>query len=503
MRFASLLIPLFPLAARLRSEPDLRAEALAVVEGNGTTARIVAATRPARGAGIRAGQTLAQARARLPDLIARVQDQECERAAQEALCEVAEAFSPRIEDRGDGQILLDLDGLERLFPNEEDLARSLQVAADREGLPIWVGIAGSRLAARLAAGRPPSPTVISAGQELEFLAPLPLSQLTPAIDTATRLASWGIRSIGDLARLPRHEVASRLGPEGRRLQALARGLDPRPLIPRRPPLVFREGLEMEWPLVHLEAFLFAVRGALERLARRLEARGLACRRLELSLELEPDGHDERALELPAPTREVRTLLTLLRLDLERRSPGAPIRAFALSAHPDRAPETQLSLLGPAALSPDRLATTLARLFALLGPQRVGSPRPIDRHRPGDFQLVPFAPPPPPRIHREPRAGRGLLAVRTLRPPLPVEVLVDGGQGGPPATIRSLACEEDDKRLSLDGRIRIASGPWTMEEAWWSEDPVDREYWDVELASGLYRIFRNRADGDWYADGVYD
>ena len=69
--------------------------------------------------------------------------------------------------------------------------------------------------------------------------------------------------------------------------------------------------------------------------------------------------------------------------------------------------------------------------------------------------------------------------------------------------RTLVREEDDKRLSLDGRIRIASGPWTMEEAWWSEDPVDREYWDVELASGLYRIFRNRADGAWYADGVYD
>jgi len=74
------------------------------------------------------------------------------------------------------------------------------------------------------------------------------------------------------------------------------------------------------------------------------------------------------------------------------------------------PDT-LSLYGPAALSPDKLATTLARLFALLGPDRVGSPRPVDGHRPERFSLVEYTPPAPPEIRREPRAGRGLLAVR--------------------------------------------------------------------------------------------
>src|SRR5690606_4257091 len=95
VRLGCLFVPLFPLAARLRAEPELAREAAAVVEGQGPAARVVAATRAARRAGVRAGATLAQARAVLPGLVARGRDGEAERAAAEALVEVAAAFSPR------------------------------------------------------------------------------------------------------------------------------------------------------------------------------------------------------------------------------------------------------------------------------------------------------------------------------------------------------------------------------------------------------------------------
>src|SRR3954453_503150 len=110
-RTACLLLPLFPLAARLRSEPELLREALVVVEGNGNAARVVAATRLARAAGVRPGLTLPQARALCPKLVARPRDADCERAAQESLLEVAEAFSPRVEDAGDGIAYLGAGGI--------------------------------------------------------------------------------------------------------------------------------------------------------------------------------------------------------------------------------------------------------------------------------------------------------------------------------------------------------------------------------------------------------
>ena len=268
-------------------------------------------------------------------------------------------------------------------------------------------------------------------------------------------------------------------------------------------------MSLEWPLVALEPFLFVGRAALDRLCQRLESSGYAAIRLELSLRLEPDGHQERAIALPAPTCDVKTLLTLVRLELEARPPGAPVAGFSFAAHPDRPREAQLSLYGPAALSPDKLATTLARLFALLGPERVGSPRPMDGHSPERFNLVEFTPPPPPEVRREPRAGRGLLAVRVLRPPLEIEVITNGA--GPadsaylaPLEVRTPASAEGAKRPQVEGEVKVASGPWGLEEDWWADDPVGRDYWDVELAGrGLYLIYRERATGVWYADGIYD
>jgi hypothetical protein len=53
-------------------------------------------------------------------------------------------------------------------------------------------------------------------------------------------------------------------------------------------------------------------------------------------------------------------------------------------------------------------------------------------------------------------------------------------------------------------VRIASGPWDLEEGWWTEQPVKREYWDVELdAGGVYRIYRDRITERWFLDGIYD
>jgi protein ImuB len=586
VRLACVFVPLFPLAARLRSEPDLKGEAVVIVEGNGNAARVIAASRKARRAGIEAGMTLPQSRALLPKLTARARDVESERAAEEALLEVADGFSPRVEDGGEGVVFLDIEGIPALArrgesdqrrgvrPRRDQVSRSstsettrvagagaprggqassrarddepladapedanprassragerllgqdLIAAVEKAGLPARAGIASSKLAARVAAGLPDSPGVVPAGEEGEFLAPLPLSRLSPQIEIAATLELWGIRSIGEFAKLPPGEVESRLGELGRRLHAAARGIDTRPLEPRLPALSFCEGMDLEWPLVSLEPFLFVGNAALERLTGRLESQGLACRRLELALKLDPDGCDARAISLPSPTREAKTLLTLVRLELEARPPGAPITGFTFTAHPDKPRRAQLSLFGPPALSPDRLAATIARLASLLGADRVGSPRAVDGHRPERFVTSPYEPPPPPEMARCSSSGRGLLAVRVLRPPVELEVIVatpphpellphhpdplpQGGEGNGLGRLRLLSLKSHPGSTpEIAGAVRVAAGPWSMEEGWWSDAPAARDYWDVELSEGgLYRIYRDRAHNAWFADGVYD
>jgi protein ImuB len=491
---ACLFVPLFPLAARLRSEPELKEDAVAILEGNGNAARVIAATRKARRAGIEPGMTLPQARARIPGLIARGRDRECERAAQQALLETAESFSPRFEDAGEGVAYVDVGARISDF----GFAKDMILAAQKAGLPARAGVAASKLAARIAAGLTDSPTVVPEGEEARFLAPLPLERLAPQLEIAATLERWGLSSIGDLAKLPEGEVGSRLGEVGRALHAAARGIDPHPLEPYLPPPVFTEGMDLEWPLASLEPFLFLANAALERLLARLESRALSCTRLEVTLKLDPGGHDARAIALPAPTRDAKTLLTLVRLELEARPPGAPVEGFVFTAHPDSPRRAQLSLFGPAALSPDRLATTIARLAALLGEDRVGSPRSVDGHRPERFISTGYAPPPPPRLRAPAKSGRGLLCVRVLRPPVPLEVLTSLPDR--PSAVKT----PPDATLLIAGSVRIAAGPWSLEDGWWTDAPADRDYWDIELSDGgLYRIYRDRSDGAWFSDGVYD
>lgn len=518
MRIACIFIPLFPLAARLRSEPELTPEAVALMEGNGTAARVAMATRRARRQGIRPGLTLAQARAILPGLIARGRDSECERAAQETLLEVAERFSPRVEDGGDGFAWIDIDGVERHFRSssndpERELALTLIRASEAAGLPARAGIASSKLAARIAAELPHSPHIVAAGEETSFLAPLPLARLSPQMKIASTLSRWGLESIGQLASITEAEIASRLGEAGRLLHAAARGVDPEPLLPRQPPPDFREGMDLEWPIVTLEPFVFVANAALDRLVRRMSSHGFACRRLELSLRLDPEGHHDRGIDLPAPTRDVKTLLTLMRLDLEQNPPGAPIAGFTIIAETDQPREGQLALFGPPSLAHDKVMTTVAKIASIVGRDRVGVPSQVDSHIPSRAHTQPFDPPAAPLVRREPRRSRGLLTVRAIRPELPLEVITTA-DGGRPLTIRSLESIEPSPRAQvgaaatrrrlLDGDVRVASGPWRVEEGWWTDGPIARDYWDIEMMKGgLWRIYHDRCSGEWKADATFD
>jgi protein ImuB len=582
-RIACLFIPLFPLAARLRSEPELAGEAVAVCEGNGSAAKVVGASRPARKSGIRSGMSLAQARGILPSLIARGRDASCEGSAHEALTETATGLSPRIEDAAPDLVFADVGGMERLFEGpegERDMGQAAIVSAENLDLPVRVGIAGNKLAARIAAHMPGSPKVVPAGEEARFLAPLPLAHLALDRRLMETLRRWGVRTLGDFARLPADRTASRLGPAGASAHQAARGVDASPLAPYHPPPTFNEGMELEWPVVTVDPLLYALRQSLERTRKRLEREDLACTLLELELGLEPEGAEHRKIRLPAPTRDIDALLALTRLELDSNPPRAAVVSFISVTHPDRPRRGQLTLFGAPEIHPDKLAGTLAHLAARIGPERVGSPRTIDGHLPERVHTVPFDPPSAPKMRQPPRSGRGLLAVRVLRPAVAVEVITEeisnfefrisnlppthpdensefgirnseltpthaenSGVGGqeiqnPKSKIQNLAYPTQEQDLSvaeggrrkipnsdfripnsirlisvasepgatlrIQGLVRVAAGPWTLEDGWWNDNPVERDYWDVELSGGgLYRIYRDRTTGDWFADGMYD
>lgn len=492
-RIACLLVPDLPVAAACRADPDLHGLPLVLADGTGPHARIVSAATTARARGVRPGvHSTAQARAVVADLIVRPRDLAAERSAALALADVAASLASRIEITADGTVLADAEGATHLVGSEAGLATALAARAARVGLAARVGIGAGMTVARLVALHGDGCEVVPAGTELGFLAPLPLACLAPPPDVAATLARWGVHRLGDLARLPAAEVATRLGTVGATLLRAARGEDVRPLSPAVRTGEVEEAMSLEYALDNLEPLLFVLRGLAERAVARLGLDGIGCTRLGVALRLEDGARDTRTLPLAAPTRDVKTLLGCLRVELEARPPRAAIAQIVLVAVPEVIRPTQLGLFTPPGPSPERLATTLARLGVLCGPERVGTPVPLDTHRPGVAAIEPFTPSPPGPPPVPDGNGDCRLVVRALRPPRPLEVF---SERDAPCFVRG---------AGLGGRVVGAAGPWRLAAEWWSDRPLTREYYDLELSDGgLYRCFRELASGGWFVDGVYD
>ena len=477
-----------------------------------------------------------------------------DRSSIEALVALARDFTPRWERRGPSAVLLDLAGLERLFGHPRAIAEALQRAAGERGVRTSIAIAGTCTAAQLlACSRPPaagsrqqeplhpslptagrrlptSPIVIPCGEEAAALAPLPLDRLpvvanvndpndpndpngpNPSSDPNDLLSTsrrWGIRTLGAMAALPSDAVAARLGAGGVRWQRLARGEDLRPLMPEAPEERFEQAIDLDWPIDGAEPLAFVLGRLLEPLAAHLERRGRGAAVLRLRLHLVTRAVHERVLQLPAPMREARTLRTLLLLDLESHPPGAAIDRVVVAVEPTPARVLQFSLLTRPLPSPERLSTLLARVTALVGEGRCGSPALVDSWQPGAFAMRPFGPDPNPKSQIPNPKSEMCVALRRFRMPITARVRVDDERPVSVSTYR---------RELPGGSVRRAAGPWRTSGHWWAQGKSqipnaksqqhnlcwDRDEWDVTLGDGTTcRVFRDRATGGWFVEGVYD
>jgi hypothetical protein len=379
MRIAALWVPDFPLQALRRSQPELAEAPLVIAAGPSPHDLVVAVAAEAAELGARRGMTAAQARQVAPRTLVRVTPVATLAAAEEALADVAAGFSPRIKRHDAGEALLDVGGLVPRFGDEQAIAHELLRACRHVGLESHVGVASCVGVARVAA-RAGEVMVVRAEQESAFMAALPVRLLEPAPALVETLSHWGIHAAGELARLPRHEVALRLGPEGVALHRLACGEETGTFIPDPLKEALREGVELDFPLGTIEQFMFVANGILSRLEKRLELCGEGFAEVLFELRLEGGGRRDYRLKLVAPTREVAAVLAMARLQLEATPPDAPAEGVVAQVTPGRVRLLQGSLFGPPLPAPGKLSMTLARLAALVGPGRVGAPAVPDVHR---------------------------------------------------------------------------------------------------------------------------
>jgi protein ImuB len=336
----------------------------------------------------------------------------------------------------------------------------------------------------------PGLTVVPAGGEAGALAPLPLDLLGLPPEREEILGRWGLRTIGDLARLPPSGLAERFGPEeGPRLVRLARGEDEGLFVPTPLAERFSMTLELDWPVEGEEPLAFLLGRVLEPLCASLLARGRKAASLGLDLGLVDGSVDVRSLRPAAPSGEPRTWRVLALLDVEARPPRDAIARITVRAEPTPVRSLQFSLLDPKQPSPERLAETLFRLHEWTASGRGGSPRLLDTHRPGAFAVATFAPGPARPAELPPAVPR--LALRAFRPPRLAQVAL---KGGIPVFVGA---------HGVRGAVAACAGPWRASGDWW-DVAWSREEWDVALASGgAYRIFLDRLREAWFVEGELD
>src|SRR5271165_1282253 len=535
--------------------------ATVLIDSNPPLYSVVAANAAALELGIFLGMTKANA-AQFAGVEIHARSVTAEKAAHAALRDVGWSMSPRMEDAAADLVILDVAGLSSLLGTDEQIAELLVTRAGECGLLVNVAIAENISVAEVAARGFAGSTLIAAGKEAARIGGLAVSVLSPPEEMAETLELWGIRTCAELARLPVLQLSERLGQEGVRLRALARGTASRELVIAEAELSFEEEMELDDAVEELEPLSFVLGRLLDQLCARLTARALAASLLRVRFDLQPafenaldvrtevvrekrlPGIYERSMQLPVPMRDAKLLLKLLRLRLQGSPPGAPIVKALVAAEAARPRMTQRGLFLPSFPDVEKLELTLARLEGVVGEGNVGSPEVVDTHRPGEFRMERFSP-----VREEATcSGRKktakkydaektekhlakkspTMSFRVFRPPLPINV---NSRDGRPAEV------------FLQGRrgeVHKASGPWRTSGEWWREEEWNEDEWDLEVRFagkagaqtgtyktvkrleqkgssskdytkarniteefGSYRIYFDAVRQGWFARGIYD
>src|SRR6476661_2435884 len=323
------------------------------------------------------------------------------------------------------------------------------------------------------------------------------------------LHKWGIHTLGQLAALDKEQLGGRLGPEAIRMWERANGRSNRLLKLIRPPESFQESFEFEREIETAEPLLFMLRRFLEQLAVRLAAIYFVAKELTLRITFGNKQIYERVFKIPQPTNDVDLLFRMLQTHLENFRSEHPIVAVALSAEPIKPAGEQFGLFETTLHNPHQLSETLARLTALLGGDRIGTPVLEETHRPDAFRMQPFG-----STGFQPVGQAGVLSCKSNgRQDARLPHSQDGCAPLSPALRRfrtavsaSVLQGEDTpthvRSREMSGKIIDERGPYLLSGNWWDEKSWARAEWDLQLQNG--ELVRAHArDGVWKIDGVYD
>ena len=218
-------------------DPDLRGKPVVVggsPEGRGVVA---ACSYEARAYGVRSAMPMRTAFQRCPHAVRVPARFDRYHEVSRAVMEIFREITPLVQPMSLDEAFLDVtDGVSDGRGPGIIAAELRRRVKEELRLTISVGVGTSRSVAKIASDfdKPDGLTIVPAGTERDFLAPLPASRLWGiGPKTAERLEAEGVHTIGDLAARPRSWYDAQFGKTGVRIRELALGQDDSPVSVER------------------------------------------------------------------------------------------------------------------------------------------------------------------------------------------------------------------------------------------------------------------------------
>lgn len=469
--------------------------------------RVAHANREALALGLVPGLTLADARARVPEVAVADLDRAADRALLRRIADWCDRFTPLTACDGDDAVMLDITGCVHLFGGEAAMRAEAVARLGFMGLTVRAAIAATPDTAR-AVARHSAQGVIAPGDEAAAVRPLPVAALGIDGERALVLSRAGLKTIADIADRPRAPLAARFGAELMERLARVLGETDHPISPDRPAPELMVERRFADPIAHAGDIDATLAGLARGLSRRLEEHGLGGRRFEASF-FRADGAVRRiAIASGRPVRDARILARLYaeRLDAlaDPLDPGFGFDMVRLAALSCEAMAERQARFDGGDEGDEAVGELIDRLSARFGPARVMRFAAADSHVPErgfhavDAIAAPGAAPAwPVTVPDEPPVA----PLRLFAPPQPVETMAEVPDG-PPLRFRW-------RRVVHD--IVAAEGPDRVAPEWWrdGEDALTRDYFRVEDRHGRrFWLFREGLYGReterprWYLHGLF-
>ena len=340
-------------------DPALRGKPV-VVGGSSRRGVVCAASYEARRFGVRSAMPTARAHRLCPDAIFLPPRFDRYTEISRRVFGIYGEYTPLVEPLSLDEAFLDVTASRALRGTGRDIALAIKgKVRERCGLAVSAGIAEVKMAAKIATdlGKPDGLVEVPVGGVRAFLAPLPVGRLWGVGEvTEAALRRIGVATIGDLAALPETAVAAVVGTNGaRHLRTLARGEDPRDVVPDEAAKSVGSEETFDDDVTDPRVLERTVLAHAIEVGRRLRAHGQRGRTVTLKITYAGFTQITRRTTLPQPTDDDRAIYEAARSQLDRIEAGRPVRLAGVSVSglggEAGAVRSQLELFAPATPGP--------------------------------------------------------------------------------------------------------------------------------------------------------